>query len=211
MRTVVTDGGAGKHSNRQGQNVARTLAQGGNSQCDHAKSIVQILAEPSCRNFRNQVMVRRGDDSSVDCYRVFTPHPFERLFLDEVQKFGLKRCCQICNFIEEDGSAVRGFEESGLILDCAVESTARMAEQLALEKMFRMSGTVDGHERTFGAKTPSMDLMRKNVLAGTALAGEKNRCVAGGGALHLLQQSSHHGIRSEEHTSELQSLRHLVC
>src|SRR5208282_4979262 len=121
-----------------------------------------------------------------------TPHPFERLFLDEVQKFGLQGCRQICNFIEEDGSAVRGFEESGRIVDCAVESTADMAEQLALEEVFRMSGAVDGHERTFGAKAPLMDLMRKNVLAGTALAGEQNRRVAGGCALRHLQQSLRH-------------------
>ena len=131
------------------------------------------------------------------------PHLFEPLFLDEVQKFGLKGCGQISNFIEEDGSAVAGFKASRLILDCAVESTARMAKQLALEKMFRMSAGVDGHERTFGAKTPSMDLMRQNILARAALAGEKYHCVAEGGALRLLQQSSHHGVVRFEQWDEI--------
>ena len=50
-----------------------------------------------------------------------------------------------------------------------------------------------------------MDLMRKNVLAGTALAGEKNRRVAGGGALRLLQQALHHGIVRFEQGNEIVS------
>ena len=48
-----------------------------------------------------------------------------------------------------------------------------------------------------------MDLMRKNVLASTALAGEKNRCVAGGGALRRLQQSLHHRVVRFEQGGEI--------
>src|SRR2546422_7992609 len=32
-----------------------------------------------------------------------------------------------------------------------------------------------------------------------------------GGAIHRIHMLEHHGIRSEEHTSELQSRLHLVC
>ncbi len=112
---------------------------------------------------------------------------------------------------------MRGFEESGLILDCAVESTPRMAEQLALEKMFIMSAVADRHERTFGARAPSMDLMCHNVLAGTALAGEENRRVARGCALCRLQQSLHHGIVRFEQGNEIisgarhQTIRIFAC
>src|SRR5208282_6760067 len=84
-------------------------------------------------------------------------------------------------------------------------STLRMAEQLALEKMFRMSGAVDRHERTFGARAPSMDLMCHNVLAGTALASEENRRVARGCALCLLQQSLHHRVVRFEQGNEIVS------
>ena len=74
-----------------------------------------------------------------------------------------------------------------------------MTEQLAFEKMFGVTGTVEGDERTFGANTPSMDLKRKNVLAGAALAGEKDRSVAGGRPFCLLEQSLHHSsVRFEE-------------
>ena len=94
---------------------------------------------------------------------------------------------------------MRSFKASGLVLDCTVERTAHVTEQLAFEKMFGVTGTVDGNERTFGAWTPSMDLMRKNVLAGAALAGEKNRLVAGGRALRGLQQALDHGnVRFEQ-------------
>jgi hypothetical protein len=83
---------------------------------------------------------------------------------------------------------VRCFEASGLVLECAVERTAHVTEQLAFEKMPGEAGAVDCDERRFGARTPSMDLMGENVLAAAALAGEKNGRVAGGGALGLLQQ-----------------------
>ena len=53
--------------------------------------------------------------------------------------------------------------------------------------MLGETGTDERDERTFRARTPSMDLMRKNILAGAALAGEKNRSLAGGGALGPLQ------------------------
>jgi len=88
---------------------------------------------------------------------------------------------------------------SRLILDRAIEGTAHVTEQLAFEKMLGVTGAINRDERTFGSSTPSMDLMRKNVLAGATLAGEENCHVAGGGALRLLQQSLHHrSIRFEQ-------------
>jgi hypothetical protein len=50
-----------------------------------------------------------------------------------------------------------------------------------------------------------MDLMRKNILAGTALASEKNRRVAGGGALGLFQQALGHRIVRFEQGNEIVS------
>jgi len=94
---------------------------------------------------------------------------------------------------------VRGFEASGLVIVCAVESTAHVTEQLAFEQMFRVTGAIDRDERTFGTSTPSMDLMCKGVFAGAALTGEENCSVAGGGAFRLLQQSLHHrSVRFEQ-------------
>lgn len=98
-----------------------------------------------------------------------------------------------------------GFEPSGLVLDFAAAGTAHVAEQIAFEVMFGVTGTVHSYERAFGASTPSMDLMRKNVLAGATFTGEKNRRVTGGGALRLLQQSLHHGIVRFEQGNEIVS------
>ena len=59
------------------------------------RRIVKIVAESPCRNFRSQVVARRGDDPSIDVNRVFAPHPFEALLLDEVQELALKGKSQI--------------------------------------------------------------------------------------------------------------------
>ena len=49
-----------------------------------------------------------------------------------------------------------------------------------------------------------MDLMGKNILGGAAPAGEKNRSLAGGGALGLLQQALRYGIvRFEQGTKSV--------
>ena len=50
-----------------------------------------------------------------------------------------------------------------------------------------------------------MDLICKNVLAGTALAGKENHRIAGGCALRLLQQPLHHGIVRFEDGDEFAS------
>jgi hypothetical protein len=55
---MASDGRAGKHVQRHGRNIGWTLRKG-DLQSDHAKSVVEILAERSRRNFRNQVVVRR--------------------------------------------------------------------------------------------------------------------------------------------------------
>lgn len=78
-------------------------------------------------------------------------------------------------------------------------------DDYTFEKMLGERGTVDREERTLRARTPSMDLVRKNVLAGAALAGEKNRRVAGGCAFRLLQQALRHGIVRFEQGNEIVS------
>ena len=61
---------------------------------------------------------------------------------------------------------MRSIEASGLVLDGAFERSAHVAEQLAFEKMLGETGAVDSDEGTYRARTPSMDLMCKDVLAG---------------------------------------------
>ena len=87
-----------------------------------------------------------------------------------------------------------GFEASGLLLCRAAERAARLSEQLALEKLFGVSATVNRDERGLGPSTPSMDLVCKSIFAGTALAGKENHRIAGGGSPRLLEQPLHHWI-----------------
>jgi hypothetical protein len=89
---------------------------------------------------------------------------------------------------------VRGFEASGLLLYCAAWPAACLSVQLAFEKLFGVSATVNRDERAFGSSTPSVDLVCKNVLAGTALAGKENHRIAGGSSPRLLEQPLHRRI-----------------
>ena len=87
---------------------------------------------------------------------------------------------------------MRGFEASGLVLHCTIERTPRCDRTTRFREGVRSDPVqltvTKGHPRV---RTPSMDLLRKNVFAGAALAGEEDGRVAGGGALRLLQQSLH--------------------
>jgi len=117
----------------------------------------------------------------------------------EAKKLGLQGSRQFSDFIEQDRAAVAGLETAGLIVDGASERSADVTEQLVLQQMLGESRAGDHDKRSATPRTPSMNLARKYILAGTALAVQENCGVGGRGALHRLEQRDHRGVlRFEE-------------
>jgi hypothetical protein len=57
------------------------------------------------------------------------------------QQLCLHRCRRFAYFVEEEGSARRGFEETSLVLRRAREGATAVAEELALDNRLREGGT----------------------------------------------------------------------
>src|ERR1035438_7182076 len=98
-----------------------------------------------------------------------------------------------------------------------------MAEEFAFDQRFRQSRAVDGDKRALAPRTQTVKRAGHQFLPDAALASDQDTGLAWPGLLNQGENLLHFGgcayqiaklpfiSRSEEHTSELQSLRHLVC
>src|SRR5262249_46282815 len=76
-----------------------------------------------------------------------------------------------------------GSDDAGVVAIGAGESSAPMAEQLALEHVARHGRAVEGHQWFVGAMRVRVDGAREDLLAGAALAGDEDAGAGGRDAL----------------------------
>src|SRR5690606_41138555 len=87
-----------------------------------------------------------------------------------------------------------------------------MAEELATRQFWDDSGAIKNDEVAFiRTRIQRMGKVRQQLLAGAAFAENQYRRVGKMSYLHYLTQNRLKSLRSEEHTSELQSRENLVC
>ncbi len=111
----------------------------------------------------------------------------------------------LADFVQEDGSAGRDFEDAGLGSPSVRERAFFVAEQFAFEQRLGNSGAVERHEGSFVAAAVVMDELREDVFAGAALAFEQY-----GGDFALRHaagklQNLLHGRRGRHHLEAAQS------
>ena len=102
------------------------------------------------------------------------------------------------DFVEKQGAAVRGLEASRATLDRAGEGSALVPEELGFDERRRHGRAAHGHERRVPAIAGRVDHARRQLLAGSALAGQQHGRGArrdGGDALAQLR----HGRRAAFH------------
>src|SRR5271156_318953 len=195
----IADGGNVQQPLRERQDVFAAFAQRWNAQGDDVEAGVEVLAKVMRADFGFEVAIRRRDDSRIEVNRALAADALEVLLLQEAQKLGLEGRRQIGNLVEENGAAVGRFEPARLVLHRPGESAAHVAEELALEQLFRQRSAIDDDERLVLTPAPSMDLARDHVLAGAAFSREQNRGVAAGGLARGFEQALHGGtLRVEQ-------------
>ena len=115
--------------------------------------------------------------------------PLERFLFEKPQHLGLQAGHHLADLVEEHRAAVGRFQQSPLLPIRAGERAALVAEQLAFQQRLRQRRAGDVHERLRGAIAGVVNDLRREILAGSALAGQQHRRRRAGG--DLLQQRAH--------------------
>ena len=162
------------------RDVLGPLAQRRQVQREHVDAVIEILAKPAACNELLELAIGRGDDPDVDAPILIVADPAELLRLQDSQQLRLQRQRQLADLVEEQRPGVRGGEQTLAIARRVRERTADVAEQLVLEQLLWNRRTVDDHERRVVARRRVVDRARDQLLAGAALAEDRDRDVGRG-------------------------------
>ena len=109
------------------------------------------------------------------------------VILDDAQELDLRLQGHVADFIEEDGAAVRVFEEANSLVLRSGEGAAGMPEQFAFEKRVGNGAAVHGHELVVHAS----DGAGNQVFAYSRFSLDKHGTRMQYGAFHCLAEVLH--------------------
>ena len=158
----------------QGGHFGHALAQGRHDDLDDVEPVVEILPESAFGDAPVEILIRRGEDTTIDPQGRFAAHAGELTVLEHVQELGLERPVQIPDLVEEDRAGVRGLELADLQLVRPGERPALVAEQLALEELARDGRAVDLDVWPRPPRRQGMDGSGDHVLARPRLSRDED-------------------------------------
>ena len=117
---------------------------------------------------------RRSSRVAIDADRPALADALELALVQHAEQFHLEFGRGAVDLVEEDGSAVRGLEPAGLVLDRAGERPLDVAEQFAFEQILVQCPAIDANERPIRPLAQPVDRFRDEFLAGSGLADEQD-------------------------------------
>jgi hypothetical protein len=172
------------------RNVFASISQGRECDRKYVQAIVQIAAKFSAPHHSLEVLVSRGYQTHVDAMRAPAPEPFEFLFLQNAEEFGLQRERYVSDFIEEQGSFISQVEAADFLRDRSGKGSPFVAKKLTLEQIERDCGAVELDQRVTAARARIVDRMRDEFLASAGLSLNENGRIRRRNPLGLLQHNS---------------------
>ncbi len=121
-----------------------------------------------------------GDDADVDLDRLDAADALDVAFLQHAQDLGLGGRRHVTDLIEENRTAVAQLELAESLGRGAGERAALMAEEFALDQVFRDRRAIDRNEALGCAMTVAVQRAGDQFLAGAALARDHHGGVARG-------------------------------
>ena len=154
----------------EGNDVFFAVAQRGDEDGDDGETVVEVLAKLIFADGFFEIAVGGGDDAHVDLHVLDAADAADDLIFEDAQEFGLQERREFADFVEEEGAAVGGFEESFLHLLGVGECAFFVAEEFGFHESFGNGGAVDGDEGLFLARAFVVDGLGDEIFAGAALA-----------------------------------------
>lgn len=138
----------------KGNNVFPPFAQGRDVDGGHVETVVEVFPEVPRLYSISEVFVGSRNNANVDLDIFVAPQAVERLFVQHPKEFDLVVEPQFPDLVEEEGSAVCGFEFAGTGLTGAGESAFFVTEEFAFDQVFRHRPAVDGDKGAVGPDPP---------------------------------------------------------
>src|SRR6266850_5212111 len=136
--------------------------------------VIEIFAKMARRCFLLQVAIGRRDGPHVRHACAVLPDALVAFLLEDPKKFALHLQRNFTDFVQENGAAVRGFEASRAVFDCAGEGASDVSEEFALKKFFGNGRAIDPDERFVFSLAAPMDFSRYQLLACASFAQDKH-------------------------------------
>ena len=142
--------------------------------------------------------MRGGDDAHVHGKRLGAADALEGLLLEDAQELHLRAGREVADLVEEERAFVRLLEAADAPLLRAGERTAFVAEEFALQKIFRDGGAIDGDERCLRPVAVLVEGAGDEFLAGAGLAANEHGDGLGGDAADFLAHILHGSAGADE-------------
>ena len=134
------------------------------------ESEVQIFTKCAFAIGTLEVAVCCGDYANVNAVALIAADRTDFTFLEHAQEFGLHFERQFADFIQENGAAVRGLEESGFRFHGTGECTLFVAEKFAFHQSWYERTAIDGDKRSFRHGPTKVNGARNEFFAGATFA-----------------------------------------
>ena len=171
--------------------VIDALAEGRNVDSHDIEPIEKILAEGALGHLLFEVAVCRADDADIRVQRLVAADAGKGALLENAEDFALHLKWHFTDLIEKKRALVALFEAPDPLCRRASESSLLVAEQLALEKVFRDSGAIDREEASVAPGAVVVDRTSDELLARATLARDHHSGVAASHAAHHFEDLLH--------------------
>src|ERR1019366_7278666 len=153
------------------------VAQRRHLDVEDVEAVEEVTAQMAALHRLLRILVGCCDNAYVDRRFGFTPKAAEFTVLEHAEQLGLGGGGHLTNLVEQQCPFFSQFETSGASLNGSSERSFFVAEDLALDQRLRDGGAVDCNKWLVSAGTQVVQAARNQFLAGTALAGNRNRDV----------------------------------
>ncbi len=184
-------GEAGRKVSGQEQNVVPSLPQRRQGDGDDIQAEEKVFPERAFFYQGKEVLVGGRQHPHVHFLRPTGPDHIHFLFLKDPKELGLHGQAGIADFIEKEGSPVRGLEKSRPRLGSPGERSFDMAKELALQEPLGNPAAIDRHK---GGRRPRAVVMNgpgNQFFSCSTLPRYENGCRRGGRFGHGLPDLGH--------------------
>ena len=175
----------------QQRDVAWPVAQRRHGDRDDVQPEVEVLAESRGADLGRQILVGRGQHAHVHPHACCPADRLDDLLLQRAQDLGLRLQAHVADLVEKQRAAVGELELAAPIRGGAGERPLDVAEQLALDQLFRNRGAVHLDERPGPPAAHRVNAPGDELLAGAVLAVDQHPTVGRRCHGHLLAQLRH--------------------
>ena len=184
---------------RQRNNIFPALPQGWQADVNGINTVIKVFAEPSVPHKSLQVHICSANQADINGNWLRAAHTGNRPVLDSTEQLGLQMQRNISDLVQEQSTALRKLKLACMVCMGIGESPFYMTEQLTFKKRFCDSSGVYCHHRLTTPEAASMNLPRKDILAGSVFSGDKDGCVGRSNFADGSLNGGHGGAGAPEH------------